>query len=52
MVDKELTFEEALARLSELAEGLESGKAPLGEGLSMFEDNCSVVSSSLQPHGL
>lgn len=43
MADKELTFEEALARLSELAAGLESGKAPLGESLSMFEEGVKLI---------
>ena len=43
MADKELTFEEALTRLSELAEGLESGKAPLGEALSMFEEGVRLI---------
>ena len=43
MADKELTFEEAIARLSELAAGLESGKAPLGESLAMFEEGVKLI---------
>lgn len=43
MADKELTFEEAIARLSELAAGLENGKAPLDEALSMFEEGVKLI---------
>ncbi len=43
MADKELTFEEAIARLSEIAAGLESGKAPLDESLSMFEEGVKLI---------
>ncbi len=43
MADKELTFEEALARLDELAASLESGKAPLDESLSMFEEGVKLI---------
>lgn len=43
MADKELSFEEAIARLGELAEGLESGKAPLSESLSMFEEGVKLI---------
>ncbi len=43
MADKELSFEEAIARLDELARGLEDGKAPLDESLKMFEEGVKLI---------
>ncbi len=38
MVERELTFEESLARLEEIVEQLEDGKLPLNESLVLYEE--------------
>ncbi len=38
MADKEMTFEESLARLEEIVEQLEGGKLPLTESLALYEE--------------
>lgn len=44
MADKEISFEEAIARLDELARALESGKTALSDSLSMFEEGVKLIS--------
>ncbi len=41
--NKELSFEQAMARLEELVSALENGKAPLDESLKLFEEGVSLV---------
>ncbi len=41
---KEISFEDAVKRLEELAAELESGKSPLGESLKLFEEGIALVS--------
>ena len=41
--NKELSFEEALAKLEEIVHALESGNAPLDKSLEMFENGVSLV---------
>ena len=43
MENKEISFEEALARLEVIVGSLESGKAPLDESLSLFEEGVRLV---------
>jgi len=43
MNEKEMSFEEALARLELIVKSLESGKAPLDESLSLFEEGVGLV---------
>ena len=43
MENKEMSFEEALARLEVIVGSLESGKAPLDESLSLFEEGVRLV---------
>ncbi len=43
MENKELSFEEAIARLEELVSALENGKAPLDESLKLFEEGVALV---------
>ncbi len=43
MENKELTFEEALARLEEIVRALDSGNAPLDQSLSLFEEGVKLV---------
>lgn len=43
MENKELQFEEALARLEEIVRALESGDAPLDKSLELFEEGVSLV---------
>ncbi|MCI8388458.1 MAG: exodeoxyribonuclease VII small subunit [Clostridiales bacterium] len=43
MVDPELTFEAALARLEEIVHTLDNGDAPLDESLALFEEGVSLV---------
>ncbi len=43
MEKKELSFEEAIARLEELVTALENGKAPLDESLKLFEEGVKLV---------
>ena len=40
---KELTFEEAMARLEEIVSLLENGKSPLDESLSAFEEGVALI---------
>ena len=40
---KNLSFEQALARLEETVRRLESGNAPLDESLSLFEEGIALV---------
>ncbi len=40
---KELTFEEALARLQQILQSLESGNAPLDDSLAMYEEGVRLV---------
>ncbi len=40
---KETTFENAIERLEEIVEMLESGEAPLDESLSLFEEGVKLV---------
>ncbi len=42
-MDKNITFEEALARLEEIVKMLESGTAPLDKSLELFEEGVSLV---------
>lgn len=41
--EKELTFEEALARLQQILQSLESGNAPLDDSLAMYEEGVRLV---------
>ena len=43
MENKEVSFEEALARLEVIVNSLESGKAPLDESLTLFEEGVRLV---------
>ena len=40
---KELSFEEALARLEEIVALLDSGNAPLDKSLALFEEGAGLV---------
>lgn len=40
---KEITFENALERLEEIVDMLESGDAPLDKSLSLFEEGVKLV---------
>ncbi len=40
---KEITFEQALIRLEEIAQALESGDVPLEESLKMFEEGMKLI---------
>jgi len=40
---KELTFEQALKRLEEIAQSLESGEASLEESLEMYEEGMKLI---------
>ena len=42
-MEKELTFEEALAKLEELVRLLEEGKLPLADSLAAFEEGVSLL---------
>ena len=42
-INKDLTFEQALARLEVIVKSLENGTAPLDDSLSMFEEGISLV---------
>jgi exodeoxyribonuclease VII small subunit len=42
-VERELTFEEALARLEEIVRLLEEGKLPLAESLAAFEEGVGLL---------
>lgn len=41
--NKELAFEEALARLEEIVRALDGGAAPLDESLALFEEGVKLV---------
>ncbi|MBP6964619.1 MAG: exodeoxyribonuclease VII small subunit [Armatimonadetes bacterium] len=43
MADSEQTFEDALARLEEVAEQLDAGKLPLDERLALYEEGMKLV---------
>ena len=43
MEKKKMSFEEALARLEEIVEEMESGKAALDDLLALFEEGVSLV---------
>ena len=43
MEKKKMSFEEALARLEEIVEEMESGKAALDDMLALFEEGVSLV---------
>ncbi len=40
---KEISFEEAIARLEEIVSSLESGEAPLDKSLALFEEGVGLV---------
>lgn len=42
-VQKEKTFEEAMARLEEIVRALESGNAALDDSLGLFEEGIALV---------
>ena len=42
-MEKELSFEQALARLGEIVSKLENGSAPLDESLAMFGEGTALV---------
>lgn len=42
-VKKEMTFESAMARLEEIVNMLESGKATLDESLGLYEEGIALV---------
>lgn len=41
-----LTFEQAIARLGEIVDGLEEGEQPLEESIALFEEGMSLAKSS------
>ena len=41
--ERNMTFEEAIARLEEIVRALESGSAPLDESLALFEEGVGLV---------
>lgn len=43
MENKEIQFEEALARLEAIVRSLEGGDAPLDKSLELFEEGVSLV---------
>lgn len=43
MENKEIQFEEALARLEAIVHSLEGGDAPLDKSLELFEEGVSLV---------
>lgn len=42
MADRELTFEESLARLEEIVEQLEGGKLSLNDSLALYEEGIKL----------
>ena len=46
MNEKELSFEQSLARLEEIVRHLEKGDLPLSESLSLFEEGTKLLSAS------
>ncbi len=43
METKELSFEEAMARLEEIVTAMEQGKAPLEQSLSLFTEGTTLL---------
>ena len=43
MIDENMTFEAAIARLEEIVRSLESGNAPLDVSLSLYEEGVALV---------
>ena len=43
MAEKEMTFEQSLARLEEIVRLLEKGDAPLAESLGLFEEGAGLI---------
>ena len=43
--DKELTFEQAVARLDEIVKLLERGETPLDESLALFEEGAKLINT-------
>lgn len=43
MMENEISFEQALARLEEIVRLLESGSAPLDKSLELFEEGVKLV---------
>lgn len=43
MSEKNMTFEEAIARLEVIVRSLESGNAPLDESLTLYEEGVALV---------
>ena len=41
-MEKELKFEEAMRRLSEIVQTLESGEAPLDDSIALFEEGMKL----------
>lgn len=42
-MDKELSYEEASAKLNKIIEKLESGQVPMSEALELFEEGKNLV---------
>ena len=42
-MNKEYTFEQALARLEEIVKGLENGSLPLDKSIELFEEGNALV---------
>lgn len=45
MAEKNLSFEQSVARLQEIVSALEKGDAPLADSLKLFEEGTKLVSS-------
>ena len=45
MADTKLTFEQSMARLTEIVRNLERGDAPLSDAVSLFEEGAGLISS-------
>ena len=43
MVEKKMTFEQAMARLEEIVRALEQGDAPLDQALALFEEGSALM---------
>lgn len=43
MAKKEISFEEAINRISEIVGKLEKGEAPLSESLALFEEGTALI---------
>ncbi len=42
-MEKNMSFEQSIARLSEIVTKLEKGEAPLAESLELFEEGTSLI---------